>query len=613
MKRIGSQFLLLIFLVVSFVNKAYSAQIKTLVSDKQVQIGDVFTVSVSVSFSGSTKPNLSIFEIPKDEKISFLRQSDSYRAETSFSNGKMSSKKTMTLNIIYYAKKKGLVNIPAIKLKINDRVFKAKGFRIKILEKSASSGNRGSNKGKGIDRNDPFARMESLFNNFLNQAPGIGSQKQNLGDLDFFIDVETSNMFPYISELFVTKWYLYTNGRVTDIDTLKYPTLEGFWKDEIELSTSLVPEDVEKNGKVYTRYLLASYALTPIVSDLAMIDPYEIKCQIIGGFFRLAGKELIRKSDEAIIRINPLPSLKPENFTGAVGNYSVSSYVKDQSFKVGQPFTYIVKYFGDGQLKFMELPELTLDQDQFEIYDTTDESKFMAPISSSKTYKILVVPRKEGKLTLPSHEVSFFNAEKSKFYTVKTKPVSISVAPGSEVVQDIVKVEDQKTEFTPEVFSSISQNSSESSSGSSFYWYLVYLASLMLSFGLLLVKFLNLQMTYDFDKDLKNKFKVLEKKVDNGHWKEASVLAVNIVYLFANNKTKRKPKSQRLEDILAVLPSALRRDIEISILDLNSQLQRYSFAPESLINTTNIKEEVLKKCLALKALLERSSEHAKNN
>jgi len=455
--------------------------------------------------------------------------------------------------------------------------------------------------------------MESLFNDFFrNDSGGYGNLKGKDTTLDFFVDVEVSNMYPYFSEQFVAKWYLYTNGRVTDIDTLKYPALEGFWKDEISLATSLAAEEVQKNGKMFTRYLLASYALTPIVKDQAYIDPYEVKCQLIGGLFSFGAKEMVRKSDEAIIRIKPLPFIKPDDFTGAVGSFQSTSYLKDQSFKVGQPFEYVIRVNGEGQLKFMELPELTLSEADFTIYDTSDESQFAPPLNSTKTYKILLVPQKEGSLTIPELNMSFFDPSNAKFYSVKTKSISINVDAGDKQKKDIVSAYDAKMKglFKPLPYTSFRSESASFGSISGPQSFIISFLVFLASLGFLVYKYFSLQVKYDFNKDLGQRFEKLLKCIESNDWREASKLAVNIVYFFANAKAKNRPKSQKLEDILDVLPVGLRRSIELTMTSLNQDLQKYSFAPDALIQETQAKDNVLEKCLALKELLERSSEDA---
>ncbi len=601
MKKTGS-FLGLILGICINSSPLLAANIKTKISQDKVKVGDVFTVSVEVRFKDGLKPDLSIYEVPKDPLISFLQQSTSQSYSTITRNGVTETKKIVALNMVFFAKSKGTATISQVKLRINNKVFAAKGFKIEIVAKNSKSQNQA--------QNNQVNSIEDMLNNFFGNQSGrdFGFSNQAKSDLDFFVDVETSTMNPYYSEQFVAKWYLYTNGRVTDIDTLKYPALQGFWKDEILLATSLTPESVRRGDKVYTRYLLASYAITPIVNEQAFIDPYEVKCQLVGGFFSFGSKEFVRKSDEVLIKIKPLPLDRPPGFTGAVGDFKVSGFIQDRSFKVGQPFTYILRVQGKGQLKFMELPDLSLEEDSFTIYDIAEESQFKPPERSIRTYKILVVPQKPGELVLPEVEFFFFDPKKSEFYSANTKSIQVSVDEGDNIQQDIVSVDKSslKAKFQPQLFSKVS-GSPIAFTISSFYSYAACFIALFFSLGFVFISYLKSQVVYDFDKDIKHRFDALEALINSNEWRQASIQAVNIVYFFANAKSKKKPRSQRLDDILIVLPVGLRRGIETTIRSLNADLQKYSFAPESLIENTDIKAKVLEKCLALKELLERSS------
>ena len=418
-------------------------------------------------------------------------------------------------------------------------------------------------------------------------------------------------MNPYFSEQFVVRWYLYTNGRVTDIDTLKYPTLEGLWKEQISLVTALRGERVQRKNQFYTRYLLASYALTPIVQDQVYLDPYEIKCRLSGGMFSLGQKELVRKSDEAIIRVKPL-STPPDSFvfTGSVGQFSAVSYVETQDFKVGQPLTYVLRLQGKGQLKFMELPELPMDSSEFEVYDIKEEGQFTRPESTTKTYKILVVPKKEGKFTLPSVSFGFFNPDTEKYYQVKTQIHEVQIQPNPlkpPVGSEGPSIFDNKISIhgEPSLLDSVSWVAPYHPL-SWFYYFILYLVVLGVCLSLLGHKFLSLQVSYDFSKDLKERFDVLEKKIGQGQWRQASTDAVNILYFFVNQKSRNKPKSQSLEDILEALPVGLRRKVEQSLKELNLSLQKYSFAHQDFLTEDSPKSVVLEKCLALKGVLKRS-------
>ena len=114
----------------------------------------------------------------------------------------------------------------------------------------------------------------------LPQGPSQDRADVDGGEL-FFIDVEVDKNQVYEGEQVTATYYIYSRGRVTEIDTLKYPTLAGFWKEDIELATRLNFRPTIINGIRYNRALLASYALFPIKAGKAVIDPYKAKCKVV--------------------------------------------------------------------------------------------------------------------------------------------------------------------------------------------------------------------------------------------------------------------------------------------------------------------------------------------
>ena len=114
---------------------------------------------------------------------------------------------------------------------------------------------------------------------------------------------------------FSTPW-----GRVRDIDTLKYPTLKGFWKEDIHLTTNLSYEEEVVGGVPYRKALLASYALFPMDEGSAVIDPYKAKATIVG--LNLRNFQTVKSSREIPIVVKPLPAEnRPSHFTGGLESF----------------------------------------------------------------------------------------------------------------------------------------------------------------------------------------------------------------------------------------------------------------------------------------------------
>jgi hypothetical protein len=114
----------------------------------------------------------------------------------------------------------------------------------------------------------------------LNQ--GTRGQPANPDDA-FSIQLEVDKNEAFVGEQVTASWYLYTRNHIQNIDTLKYPNLKAFWKEDIELATRLNFQQEVVNGIPYKKALLVSYALFPIKDGSALIDTYKAKCTVISG------------------------------------------------------------------------------------------------------------------------------------------------------------------------------------------------------------------------------------------------------------------------------------------------------------------------------------------
>src|SRR5690606_24688742 len=151
---------------------------------------------------------------------------------------------------------------------------------------------------------DPFDSFDEAFNQLLRRNQNRVRQLPMRGE-DFFIGVQTDKDAVYVGEKLVVTYYLYTNGQVTDIDTLNYPVLDGFWKEDIEVATHLNFEPVDVNGDVYNRALLASYALFPLHDGILEMDTYQAKVGLIGRSGKVTNT---RQSEPKKIFVQALPS-----------------------------------------------------------------------------------------------------------------------------------------------------------------------------------------------------------------------------------------------------------------------------------------------------------------
>jgi hypothetical protein len=150
-------------------------------------------------------------------------------------------------------------------------------------------------------------------------------------------------------------------------------------------------------------------------------------------FGRVIEKSVTAKSDPVAVTVLPLPLAgQPADFSGAVGQFQVSSELAPASGPVGDPLTFKLTVTGKGNLSRINSDGLH-DSPQWRAYHA--ESKVTADDDSGhqgfKTFTQPVVPRQAGQLTLPSLSFSYFDPEAGRYVTQETQPISVTVAPSA--------------------------------------------------------------------------------------------------------------------------------------------------------------------------------------
>lgn len=142
----------------------------------------------------------------------------------------------------------------------------------------------------------------------------------------------------------------------------------------------------------------------------------------------------VRRNIEApglTIQVDPLPK-KPANFSGGVGKFNISAQLSKTEVKAGDPITLRVVVGGTGNLKLIKQPVVNFPKD-FDKYDPkiTDKTKLTsAGVGGNMVYDFLVVPRNQGKFTIPAVEFTYYDVGANSYKTIRTQSFTVSVAPG---------------------------------------------------------------------------------------------------------------------------------------------------------------------------------------
>jgi hypothetical protein len=138
-------------------------------------------------------------------------------------------------------------------------------------------------------------------------------------------------------------------------------------------------------------------------------------------------EKLSIKSDPATLEVKPLPPNAPQDFSGAVGNFSMRVEANPKSVQVGDPITVTAAISGRGNFDRVTAPALQ-DERGWHKYPPSAKVKNDddVGISGTKTFETIFSPN-ERKQTIPPLAFSFFDPIKEQYVTLKSDAIPIRV------------------------------------------------------------------------------------------------------------------------------------------------------------------------------------------
>lgn len=272
------------------------------------------------------------------------------------------------------------------------------------------------------------------------------SRTADSGNADMFIRTTVSSANVFQGQPVAVTFKFYTRLDVSNLENPKPPSFTGFFRQEIETSPLRSLEREVLNGQIYATGILGKVLLFPQRTGELDIEPYELDVavrervapsdrSVFDDFFgrvQTVKKQVV--SNPVKVNAKPLPPGRPQNFSGAVGSFTIQASTDKTKGKAHEPITYRLRIAGSGNLKLVEQPRIDFPPG-FEVYDprliesiTNTESGS----SGSRTYEILVIPRHHGNYRIPSASLSYFDPSAGEYKTVRTSEILLEIEQGEE-------------------------------------------------------------------------------------------------------------------------------------------------------------------------------------
>ena len=623
-KKIGNWFIASALVFASQIASA-AVDVSATVDRDALNPGDTLTLTINVSSSeevASAQP-----ELPPLDDFEVLNTWTSQEARASFvstpQGPQFQTVRATRYNFALQPKREGQLRIGAAEVTVDSRKYRTKPITIRVAQgagaQAPSRRGGGGSGGGGIQLPPGFEEEEEdLFSQLLRRQapPSTGSRTLPINpDEAFFIQVDADKTEAYVGEQITVSWYLYTRGQIRDLDTLKYPSLKGFWKEDIEIATQLNFVSEIVNGIPYKKALLASFALFPIKEGSATIDAYKAKCTVIpmvdalGGFGFGKAYTFTKSSQNISVKVKPLPvEGRPEDFTGAVGTYDVSARVEDKNIVENQPFTLKVRFEGQGNAKLIEAPPFQ-PPEGLEIYDQQNEARFFRTGTSFKDFSILLIPRRSGEFTIPAMKTSVFDPKTARYVVKSTEPIRIIVGKGTGGgrTQSLGLGDGSAPKKGPEEPKLALEWKSSRGVGIPVAAY----GGLFGVFGLVLLWRARTELGWgqkkkDLLRQLRARLRRVEDRASAGDWRGVGVEMTNATYFVLGEISGEGGANVELSKLLLKAPPSVRRELGEPLTKQMEVFQVLSFAPEGVVGSLKDPEQMKKAIAEMGRLMERA-------
>src|SRR6476660_9287 len=142
-------------------------------------------------------------------------------------------------------------------------------------------------------------------------------------------------------------------------------------------------------------------------------------------------REVEIKSEPVALEVKPLPPNAPPSFSGAIGNFTMSTDANPKSLQVGDPITVTTAISGRGNFDRVNAPVV---EDERGWHKYPPSSKFKQDdevgISGTKTFETVISPN-ENKQNLPVLAFSYFDPAKEQYVTLHSESMAITVQGGA--------------------------------------------------------------------------------------------------------------------------------------------------------------------------------------
>ena len=560
------------FLVLGIFTIQGQVSFEAKVSKKRLGLNERLRIDFEMNENGDNfnPPNFINFHVVSGPQQSVSR---------SWVNGVQSFSKTYTYFLT--PKKKGKIVLGQAEVNINGEVYKTSPIEIEIIS--------------AVEKpNDP-------------------NNTDNIIDGNIHLVAEISKNNPYLNEGITVTYKLYFRNpiSISDVQELESPSYGDFWSHLIKIVRAEINMRGSYKGEPYNEVIWRKAVLYPQKTGKLILEPLTLNLSLnlpsnrkdLFGRRILTQAQKIITTGKDIIRVKGLPqNNKPDNFSGAVGEFDFDVILNKNALKATESFQVKIKVKGKGNLKLFNLPPINVPN-TLEVYEPEHEENIQITVSGMEGFiedNYTIVPEYQGKYPIPPVKFTYFNPQTALYKTLDSQDLLVDVfdgpQAGSKRANIVISESKQIIETSENAFRFIKLNTELTPVNKKIFWmsnrfWILLFTPLLLIITAYLFKFFVFEKTEDAITSKQRKAQYLAKKYLSSAKKvfHNQILFYEALERALHNYLKAKLKIETTElskskiEIL-LLDKKVKKQTALDYVSVieNCELARY--APGSSVN-----------------------------
>ena len=441
--------------------------------------------------------------------------------------------------------------------------------------------------------------------------PNDPNNVDNIVDGNVHLVAEVSKSAPYLNEGITVIYKLYFRNpiSVSDVSELESPSYGDFWSHLIKIGRAEINMRGSYKGEPYNEVIWRKAVLYPQKTGKLVLEPLTLNLSLSIPSNRrdLFGRRIMTQTQktittgEKVIAVKDLPqNNKPENFSGAVGQFDFDVILNKDLLKASESFQAKIKVKGKGNLKLFNLPNINVPN-TLEVYEPEHDEKVKITISGMQGTiedNYTIVPQFQGKYPIPSIQFSYFDPKSKSYKILKSQNLIVDVFEGptaantnqkSIVPKTSIRIAESAFRFIKleTKFESIDQKSFWRSR---IFWILILIPVFLLSVSFFIKSFLY-KKNYDNTIQKQRRAEQLTKKYLSSAKKHFDDQAqfYEVLERALHNYLKAKLKIETTELSKSKIKNLLHQNsvdkkTALEYVEVIESCERARYSPESLVN-----------------------------